>query len=234
MKIKILILIILITGTSARGFSQSVLMEEKVKDYMDLGKNGPNLQRFNYFNLGFGLIVPTSNDDANILFPSSLCLNLGYRHKTKINNFLAIGMDMNFNYSKFALQQNPLKTVPDSVQHDKQHLEFYKFGIGGYFRINFDKRGDNLGKYIDLGAMIDATFAATNHTRDKKDGYNISTKNKGMKPYEPFNYSLIARLGYERLALTASYRMLSMYKKDYFFEGNELPPLSVGLEVAIF
>jgi hypothetical protein len=233
MKIKYLILI-LILAFATEGFAQTVLLQEKVKDYTALGNKGPNLKRFNYFNFGFGLIVPTNNNQANIMVPSSLFMNLGFRHKTKINNYLAIGTDFNFNYSKYALQQDSKKTVPDSVQHNKQHLDFYKFSLGGYIRINFDKRGDNLGKYLDLGAMVDATFAATNHTKDKVDGYNIVVKNKGMKPYEPFNYSLYTRIGFDRLALTASYRMLSMYKKNYFVDGNELPPLSVGLEVAIY
>ena len=219
---------------AVEGFSQTVLMEEKVKDYMLLGKNGPNLKRFDYLNFGIGLIIPVNDTAAKILVPSSYYFTIGYRHKTKINNYLAVGLDVNFNYSQFALRQDSRKIMPDTIMHGKQHLNFYKFGLGGYLRFNFDKRGNSLGKYIDLGALADITVSAINYTKDRSNGYTIKTYNRGMKPYETFNYNLIARLGFNKLVLSASYRMLSVYKKDYYKNGTELPPLSVGLEVALF
>ena len=220
MRIKILIPVIILAGMAVEGFSQTVLMEDKVKDYMILDKNGPNLKRFEYLNLCVGLIIPVNDTTTNILIPSSYYFTIGYRHKTKINNFLAVGLDLNYNYSQFALRQDSRKVVPDSVQHLKQDLRFYKFGLGAYVRFNFDKRGNNLGKYLDLGAMADATISAINYTKDRKDGYTIKTKNRGMKPYETFNYNLVSRLGYNKLVLSASYRMLSMYKKDYYTKGT--------------
>jgi hypothetical protein len=234
MKIKLLILPTLFIFIAVEGFSQTVLMEDKVKDYMILGKNGPNLKRFEYFNIGLGLIVPVSDTTAKVLVPSSYYLTIGYRHKSKINNFLAIGLDANLNFSTFALRQDSRKKVADSIEHKNQDLEFYKFGLGGYIRINFDKRGNNLGKYLDLGASADATFSAIDYTRDRIDGYTIKTTKRGMKPYETINYNLIARLGYNKLALSASYRLLSMYKKDFYVKETELPPLSIGLELALF
>lgn len=234
MKIKLLIIVLIFSGLAIRGFSQTILMEEKVKDYMVLSKNGPNLKRFDYANIGIGLIIPMSDTTANILIPSSYYLSLGYRHKTKITNYLAIGLDVNLNYSKFALKQDSRKILPDTIEHTKQQLGFYKFGVGGYIRINFDKRGNNLGKYLDLGAIADATFSATNYTKDRIDGYTIKTYKRGIKPYETFNYNLIARLGFNKVVLSASYRMSSMYKKNQYKNGAELPPLSVGLEVALF
>ena len=234
MKIKIILLAIVLSGLTIEGFTQTVLMEEKVKDYMVLGKKGPNLKRFDYMNVGGGLIIPISDTTANILVPSSSYFTIGYRHKTKISNFLSFGLDVNFNYSQFALRQDSRKILPDTNQYNKQHLDFYKFGLGGYVRFNFDKRGNNLGKYLDLGVMADATVSAINYTKDKKDGYIIKTYKRGMKPYETINYNLIARLGFNKLAISASYRMLSMYKKEESKNGAELPPLSVGLEVALF
>lgn len=234
MKIKFIIFVIIFTGLAVEGFTQTVLMEDKVKDYMILGKVGPNLKRFDYLNIGIGLILPVNDTSANILIPSSYYYTIGFRHKTKINNYLAVGLDVNYNYSQYGLRQDSRKTIPDSIQHNKQNLRFNKFGLGGYIRLNFNKRGNNLGKYMDLGAMADATVSATNFTKDYKDGYTIKTYKRGMKTYETFNYNLIARLGFNKLVFSASYRMLSMYKKSYFVAGTELPPLSVGLEIALF
>jgi hypothetical protein len=132
------------------------------------------------------------------------------------------------------LVQDSRKVVPDTIQHNSQTLNFNKIGLGGYIRFNFDKRGNHLGKYLDLGAMADATFSATNYTKDFKDGYTIKTYSRGMKPYETINYNLIARLGFNKLVVSASYRMLNVYKKDHYKNGTELPPLSVGLELALF
>lgn len=234
MRIKFIILVLISSCMVVEGFSQTVLMEEKVKDYMVLDKNGPNLKHFDYMTIGLGVILPVNNTTTNILIPSSIYFTIGYRHKTKITNFLAVGLDVNFNLSEFALRQDSRKVVPDTIQHNKQKLDFYKFGFGAYIRFNFDKRGNHLGKYLDLGAMADATVSATNYTKDFKDGYTVKTYNRGMKPYEAINYDLIARLGFNKVVISASYRMLSMYKKDYFIQGTELPPLSVGLELALF
>jgi hypothetical protein len=234
MKIKILIAVVILSCLAGKGFTQTVLLEEKVKDYSILEKRGPNLKLFDYMTIGAGFLLPVNDTTANILFPSSWYFTLGYRHKTKINNYVAVGFDVNFNYSEFTLKQDSRKTIPDSIQHNKQCLDFYKFGLGAYIRFNFDKRGNHMGKYLDLGAMADATISATNYTKDFKDGYTIKTYNRGMKPYETFNYNLIARLGFNKVVISASYRMLSVYKESEYKKGTELPPLSVGLELALF
>jgi hypothetical protein len=211
---------------------QDLLLVDTVADYSQLDKTGPNLSHYAHAYFGLGLNIPLSDTTASILIPSSYYTNFGIRYKKKICNYFAVGADLTYTFSRYKLKQDSAKIIPDTILHKKEYLNFNKLGIGVYTRFNFDKRGNKMGTFLDLGATGEWNMTATNLTKDKINDYRVIVRNKGMKPYEPFTYSVFARFGINRYVLTATYRLSSMYKSDYY--KKELPPFSIGLEIGFF
>jgi hypothetical protein len=214
------------------GLSQNVLMHQDVKD-TTLGKHGPNLKNFGHFFIGLGFVLGKPDSaGSNILHGRSTEFTFGYRYKLKICKFFAIGYDIDFNSYTHALKQSGYKTLPDSVKHNKEQMNFNDLGLSGYMRFNYGRRGNRVGNFIDLGAFGDWTFAANHFTKDKNQYGNIvKTTVSHLKYLNSTNYGAMARLGFGRYVFFANYRLSDIFKKSYNF--SELPRITVGFEIGL-
>jgi hypothetical protein len=225
-------------------FSQSVLLEENVKSYdLDKPKYGPNLRHFTHFYIGYGFIADKPRGNGiQIKHDFSHTITIGYRYKLKIFNFLAIGSDFNYYYMVYYLKQNSSKTVPNSVIHDKEKLKFNNLGAEAYLRINFGRRGNYIGKYIDFAAFYNWGFSIKHFYEDKVDDKTnpymarvIRVTNRDLNYVEPFNYGVRARIGINRIVIAGTYRLSNLFTQS--FRENvadvELPRFSIGLQYGL-
>lgn len=225
-----LITFILLINVSVH--SQTILMEETVEDNDDPGNNGPNLKNFSHFYIGLGSMISIKDDTAEILYPGSFYGELGYRYKRKLFEQLAIGLDLAYSQKIYQLAQNKSKILPNAILHKKEKLIFYKFNLNIYTRVNYTKRGNYLGNFVDLGAGGNWTFAMRQITKDESNDIFSKTRTRGFDYYQPFNYHVFARLGFNRFVISGSYRLSNIFKNKYNYP--ELARLMVGLEVGFF
>ena len=211
-------------------FSQTVLLHQEVKD-TTLGKRGPNLKNFGHFYFGIGFIMgEPENKGAEINYGFSKNILVGYRYKLKLNQVLAIGFDMDYNASSFFIKQHPLKTIPDTLLHDIEKINFGNVGLNGYIRFNYGKRGNRIGNFIDLGAYGDYVFSARHFTKDEKQNGNIvKTTTSHLAYYNKTNYGLLMRIGFNRYVLFGNYRWSNHFKDSYIYP--ELPRYTVGFQI---
>jgi len=220
-------------------FSQKVLLDEEVPQEVVKSKWGENLQHFGHLYVSFGFFTGPSEIGAKIKYGSSMLSIIGYRYKYKVSNYYSLGADLSFSFKNYYLKDDDNKILPDNVNHDKEYFTFISPRLEIYQRINIDKRGNKLGKYLDIGAFGSYNVSTKYYTRDKVDNMpyekiNITTIK--LKYIEPLSYGITARIGYNEIALFAEYRLSDMMKPYKPSIGSdilypELPRLAVGLDI---
>jgi hypothetical protein len=222
-------------------FSQDVVIDKDVDEQYQT-KKGPNYRYYNQFYIGFGGMADFDEETgAKINAWRSSNFIFGYRYKLKLLSFYALGFDLNFNQNIYFMEgdsENPfdaLNPLTFDIDEKKQTLTNNAFALEVYQRINIGKRGNSLGKYLDLGVS-----GQWNHTvketvkkefTDEQNYYGKSLDVRRKLDYiEAFQYDLTARIGVNQFVVYGKYRM-SDYFNDKFIM-PELPRLSLGIQYA--
>ena len=241
LKTLLLILIILISKTVS---GQTILLQEKVKDIdFKVPSQGPNYRHFGHLFLGFGFYIPEGGVyEIDTKATSTTSLELGWRYKLKLTNWLAIGTGIAYINDIFDIEQVDDKVVPTNIKHDKEKLRFNNVGTELYMRFNFGKRGNIIGRFLDIGTYWNWAFKVKHMYQDK--GSNQPPYMAGLERVilnklsyvEPFNYGVKARFGINRYVITASYRLNDLLTEEYRTATGEyyFPKLAVGLELGLF
>lgn len=234
MNLKIFIIIILIP---ILGKSQKVLLEENVEADTIKTEYGRNYKNFKHFYFSAGLIVGDNLIGSEILYSSSHMANFGYRYKRKLNNFYALGLDLSINNLSYYLKQDNNKTLPNDSLHYSEKIAFNSLNFEFYNRFNFGKRGNIIGKFVDIGIYTSFHYRSKLVTKDKLANSNnfLASKKKsvytGLKYVENFGYGLQSRIGINRYVIFARMKLSSIFKSKYDFA--ELPIYVVGLQIGL-
>jgi len=223
---------------------QTVLMHETIKDYdFKLPRQGPNFRHFNYLYLGYAFFVPSGGQNEIETKPANTTIfTLGWRYKFKLTNWFSVGTGINYSNEIFDLKQNEGKLIPDTILHSKEKLKFNSLGTEVYFRFNFGKRGNIVGRFLDIGAYWAWAFKVKDVYQDKPEQINSvgnASKQKvvlsNLDYVEPFHYGLKVRFGINRFVLAGSYRLNELLTKEYKQEVGDLilPQLALGLEIGL-
>lgn len=225
----ILLFLIFLTNLS-NIFSQEVIMDKTVSKDMFITKFGPNTNRYTHLFFSISTFIKTSNAQADPKYPGSLQYCLGLRTKYKIAEWYALGYELEYRLSNFRYAN-----IHDNLPvHDIDRLLTNSLALGFFQRFNFDKRGNYIGKFMDLGINGEFPFATSNELIDHKDTLSSGQQKlvlTGLKYLNNFNYGVTARLGYNRIVIFALYRISDIFKSAY--NRSELPRLNVGLQIGI-
>ncbi len=241
MRTKLLFLLLL---ASVSLQAQTVLMKEEPKLYnLQRPTYGPNMMHYTHLYLSYGMFVsPTEGEGVDIDHTKSFSLDLGWRYKMKLNKYFAIGSDIHFCKNIFDIKQNAAKQLFNSILHKEELLKQNKIGMDVFFRINVGRRGNSVGKFMDIALYGDYitksthlyvdqvdVVAANYYAEERKTIYSTLAYVKNME------YGLKMRLGVGHWVLHANYRLSDLFTTD--FKQNELdvelPRLSVGLQIGL-
>jgi len=215
--------------------AQQVLVQANVADDTVKTSFGPNRRYFGHLYVGYGLVAGPAAAGAGLRFglPSSE-LRLGGRLKRRLSQTLALNLDLGYAYQRYALAQNAQKTVPSPALHRSESLARHQLYSEASLRLNAGRRGNTVGRYLDLLAG-GGWVAATAHSADDEPGPGIDaveTIERGLPYLNPWTADLGTRLGWDRYALTARYRVGAVFRTGYGWP--ELPRWRVGVEVGLF
>ena len=233
---KFLIIFSLIFSFSFASIAQEVLLSESFKTDTVKSNFGPNKTHYIMLYTGYGVFVSPANNGSNINTSLSNDYRIGARYKLKLCNWEAIGFDVYYNSNNFNLKQSKQKTLPNKTLHDKEKLATNNVAFDLFNRINFGKRGNILGKYLDLGFYFSYNFGAKHVYKDTFSAVSnaFATKNKivnrGLIYLSDYNYGPIIRLGNNRYLLYAQYRMTKYFKSGFNFA--DMPNIVAGIQVA--
>lgn len=236
-KLKLLIGLLLLMANGMINAQTILLEQEPGKDTIP-ETYGQNLKNFSHFYYGLGFIAGAGdNNGLKINYFMSNELTLGLRYKRKVNNFYALGADINCSIQNYNINQNSLKTFPNAILHDKEKLLTRELGLEFYNRFNFGKRGNYIGNFIDLAAYGQWDFFPTYVTIDNYKSGNAALAKKTKQIHSsltytnPFNYGLTARIGFNKYVFYGSYRLSNIFKDSSQFP--ELPGIIIGIQLGL-
>ena len=125
--------------------------------------------------------------------------------------------------------------VPGPQLHRREALALHQFYTEASVRLNAGRRGNAVGSYLDLLAGA-AWAATTTHTTEDAPAPGIGsqeTTERGLLYLRRWSGSTGARLGFDRYAVTARYRLTPAFGAAYG-AWPELPRWVVGLEIGLF
>ena len=211
--------------------SQTVVFEEQVDTTPDTDIFGPNKKNFVHLFVSFGFIIgPAENVGSNIKYVSSTDLEVAYRYKRKITNFYSWGTDLGYHGISYILKQNSQKTLPNSTINKNELFKFYNVALGIYNRLNFGKRGNAIGNYVDIGGSGEYPFSIAHiATNEGANGTVVRIITTHLDYVNKFNYYAFLRFGSNRYSLKAVYRLSDLFKTNNSYA--ELPRIALALQV---
>ena len=241
MKEKFLIIFLLIWFNS---FSQTVLLDENVhKLDFQMPLNGPNYKHFHQLYLNYLFIIPM-NDDKEVQTDAgkSGVFTIGWRYKRKLSEWFALGTAISYSNPQYMLTQDNKKQFPNNILHKKEKLKYNNLNIELYIRFNFGKRGNIIGKFIDLGTYGAYALSVKHFYEDDADKNNpsyyagtIIVNEKDLDYANRLNYGFTARMGVNRWVISASYRISDLITDNYktTFNNTYFPRLNLGIELGL-
>lgn len=198
---------------------------------------GANLANYDAMIYGFGVhFGPTDSSGSNIYPQKSLYFTYGGRHKYKITSAYNFGIDYFFEYRNFGIAQTSKKVFGSSLEHKKERYAQITFNIGLFNRFNLSKRGNHLGKYIDIFVTGIYSFSNRYYTYDKISGGGSKYVKQVYSKLEfanKFFAQVGLRYGISFLQFQAFYRPLNMFKKSDLYPFPELPRFGAGILIDI-
>jgi hypothetical protein len=221
-------------------YGQKILMDKDVtKAYKNI--EGPNTKSFKQLFIGYGLIIGNTSD-LQINNIRSGYFSAGFRQKFKLLSFFSIGYEIGYNALHFNIRQTEDKIIPNNVLHDKEKLRFHNGNVLLFNRFNIGKRGNVIGKFIDLGGYVNYMFSSSHYVKDKIEesasapGQDVYAevrvvKNIKLDYKRPFGCGVFGRAGINWFAVKVTYRVSDLFKEKY--EWPELPRVYLGFELTI-
>jgi len=231
-------LAILLFFISAAAMSQTILIKDEVDETLNESETGPNKTHYYSTFSGFGMMFGAPDSIGSEIVPyRSICYEMGWRSKRQFSGFFALGNEFNFNLKNFYIKQHDEKVFGGFQQHKKEKLLLINANYTLFTRFNFVKRGDHLGKYLDLGGFAEYAFITRHITKDKietEDGYTYSKHYlRGLKFINRFNYGVTARFGLSYLTFFCQYRMSDIFNDKIFPAYPELPRFTAGISLDV-
>lgn len=218
------------------GQAQQVLVKANVAEDTVKNKFGPNRRYFGHAYVSYGLLAGAAGQGAELDHGlRSAELRVGGRLKFRFSQALALNLDLGYGYLRYQLSQNPTKLVPSPALHRRESLGLHQLYSEVSVRLNAGRRGNSVGRYLDLLAG-GGWVAATNHATEDEPGPGIGsveTTEHGLPYLRRWTSGVGARLGVDRYALTGRYRLSSVFGPGYE-QWPDLPRWVVGLEIGLF
>jgi len=229
-KITLLVLIFILSGSFA--FGQQVLLNEQVLPDSTRRDWGQNKSHWMHFYGAFGFITPINQSTwSPIYFGKASNWELGLRYKKRITNWLAIGGNISYDFFNYRMLQSVDKTFPDQQLYDEQKVLIHNFSMQPFIRINYGRRGNIIGNYVDLGFFYNAIMSSREKMLGTPSGLDkVIIKNPSYMPGD--YYGFFANIGFGRWSIYAKYQYSGIIKGDTRYA--DLPPVTIGLQIGFF
>ncbi|RAK69917.1 hypothetical protein DLM85_03420 [Hymenobacter edaphi] len=198
---------------------------------------GPHRRHFRHLYLAYMPVLGQPAGRGADLRPwVSAEMVLGLREKLRLTPVLAIGADARYVYLRYALAQHPDKVLPDAALHHRESLALHRADLEGWARLRFGRQGNTVGRYLDVSGWGGWVAATAHHTEDEPNSARakrVKTTETGLPYLRRWAYGAGARLGSQRLVLTARYRLSDTFRGVAAGLYPELPRWTVGLEIGV-
>lgn len=198
---------------------------------------GPHRRHFRHLYFSYQPVLGQPAGPGATLRPfASAEIGLGLREKLQLTPLLALGADVRYTYLRYSLAQTAGKRLPDALLHQRESLVLHRADLEGWGRLRFGRAGNTVGRYLDLGGWGGWVAATAHHTQDQDPSgraRRVSRTETGLRYLGRWAYGGAARLGNQRVALTAHYRASRVFRGPLAASYPELPRWVLGLEIGL-
>lgn len=219
--------------------AQSVLLRGDVAADTLRSDMGPNRTFFSHFYLGYAAVVGEfDGPGAELRYARSGEIFVGMRQKFRLSQAAAVGLDLRYARLVYHLAQNDQKILPTPAQHQRETIALPQTQAEVYGRLNIGRRGNVVGRYLDLTGWGGWIIGSAHHYVDKpgpNGSGRVEVTERKLNYINRWVYGVGARLGSGRYALVGRYRLADSFK-DLADAPRypEFPRLVLGLEVGLF
>lgn len=234
MQIRFLVLVLFCALAAFPAKAQEVLVYEDLQGDSLIPEYGMNRKHYRHPFTGFGFFAGGAGDPSgNIKSAKSWSFEYGVRYKRKFNHHLSAGVDWSFSRLQYSPAAWELPSLVGDMPLNSEKLVLVQTGLGLYQRFNWQKRrGDFIGRFIDVGVYGNWTFASRHaYSFEMSTGEKVKVKKSGLNYVNPFDYGLLARIGFGNFVLKSSYRFSDHFKSASGLE--EFPRLYIGFEMGL-
>lgn len=212
--------------------AQRVLLQGNVAADTAMQRTGPNRAHYGHLYLGYAVVVGSSSAAAPISAGKSGELFLGWRQKWRFNQTVAAGLGTQYSRLAYRLAQEASKQVPTAALHSRENLVWQQLQLEPFLRLNAGRRGNALGRYLDVGGWGSWAFSTLHTYKDSPGGAAkvVKVTERGLPYAARWAYGTSLRLGSGRYALVARHRFSGAWRGSVADEWPELPRWTVGLD----
>lgn len=208
--------------------AQTVVLEAAPADSGQVKNFGPNRKHYIHSNLALGMPIGRSAEGVKVL-PRVFDSQYGVRYKLKLSEGLATGLDFGYQSHSFTIKQEPGKMLFDTILYDRERITFGYLFLGTYLRIQPGKRGDVIGRFIDIGAKGGYRIHSSHITRSNlEDGSTTKIIRSRLTDTEPLYWGAFARIGFNAIAFYLEYM-----GSTHFTSGPDFPAFTFGLQLKL-
>lgn len=214
---------------------RNVNMHVTVDTSRSIPKYGENRRWFVHQTYGIYTRFGPNETGAKML-GRSIMFNYGVQTKLKLWSWDALCLNVNVGQERWAMAQDSLKIVPDTLLHKTERFQFNRLQGELCNRINLNRhRGNIIGTYLEFGVYGNWMYHNLHITRDSVDatattGPRLAKVRETKLPYiNPLQYGFVARFGSEYFSLSATWRVSDYFKSNETFAYPELPRLWFGI-----
>lgn len=206
---------------------QIIMLDEEVSEEVYSRKIGPN--GTHYFS---GIFAITSRfsmaDELDVKPFRSMGVDVGVRYKLRFCNFYSNVFDLKLSSLRYGL-----KSVGDIEPYSLAtwNREYLKGGsmMGSWYqRFNFGKRGNHLGKFIDVGVYGQYNYMIKHRFLGEDGSVKVEAERKAFSYINRTEWGLSAGLGWNKIRFVGRYRMSDLVKPGA--ATLDLPRFLVGIE----
>lgn len=233
------VLLAFLLGLTGELYAQRILVEEYVDTSREIPRFGRNRLFYAHPLVKIGLFAPIyeAGGKTNLL---TTTVSYETRMKLKLLSWNALVFDVGYRCDRFLINQDDTSKLPTyNGRHKRERLSTQNVTFAVCDRINFGRRGNILGIYVDFGVYGDWAVRAAHLYVDEYYDSNsaVATHVKSRVKFthlqyiNRFNYGLTVRCGWEWASVFAMYRMSDLIRDTPDTDYPDLPKLSVGIEM---
>lgn len=234
----------MLTGICAQEYDESTAYFYEVDSTDYETTFGPNTPYYQHGFISLGWSIPSDESDSLRSKLGGIFLEYGSRGKLKISENFALGWEASYQFSSINIVQDSTKNLLSlGNEYEKQQLKKHALNLGTHLRFNVGRRGNKLGKYLDLGGYVNYSIGSrlTIETEEDRSANNFGSSRqrlvlKRLNFTNPLEYGLNARLGLNGFIIWGRYRLSdSFQRREEVNNGIQLPnltPITTGIQLA--
>lgn len=163
--------------------------------------------------LGLGNSLAGADKGAAITFFGSSVFKIGLMYNYAFAKSISTGVTLDYTGYSYGLKQETGKGIPDSVLHDKEHINLNTIDGGVYMRFGFGKK--ELKSSIDIGMNAFYIVGSNHSTKDKFGDSNVEVIISRLPYIENWQTAANIRYNLHGFALNLNYRFTDQFTASY-------------------